>query len=77
MTQSTEQLTAAALALPPDERARLADQLLASLDTAEQSEIDAAQAAEAEWRIDEYQKGNIPTVPAEEVLRPRQPVSGQ
>ena len=73
MSQTTEEIIAAALKLPPESKAKLADELLASLDGPEQTEIDNAWAAEAERRIDEYETGGIKTIPADQVLRPRQP----
>jgi len=56
-----------ALELPASERAILAEQLLMSLDLAD-SKIDELWASEAESRIDEYEKGNIKTKSAQEVL---------
>jgi putative addiction module component (TIGR02574 family) len=73
MSQTTEEIIAAALKLPPESKAKLADELLASLDGPEQTEIDDAWAVEAERRIDEYDRGGIKTIPADQVLRPRQP----
>ena len=64
------EIVAAALGLPPETRAILADQLLDSLHTAEnQAEIDAAWRKEIEARIDAYDRGETKTYPAEEVLR--------
>ena len=73
MSQTTEEIIAAALKLPPESKAKLADELLASLDGPEQTEIDDAWAVEAERRIDDYDAGGIKTIPADQVLRPRQP----
>ena len=66
---SSDQITAAALALPPEAKARLAEQLLASLDAQDQGVIDAAWADEAERRIDALDRGDERTVPADEALR--------
>ena len=66
---TTDQITAAALALAPEEKAKLAEQLLGSLDGPDQKEIDAAWAEEAERRIDALDRGEERTVPAEEALR--------
>lgn len=49
----------AALSLPPDDRAQLADQLLASLGGENQEEIDAAWAEEAERRMKEIREGKV------------------
>ena len=56
-----------ALELPASERAILAEQLLMSLDLAD-SKIDELWASEAESRIGEFEKGNIKTKTAQEVL---------
>lgn len=69
MSQTTEDVIAAALNLPPESKARLADELLASLASAEQNEIDDAWAIEAERRIDEYDAGGMKTIPADQVFR--------
>jgi putative addiction module component (TIGR02574 family) len=49
----------AALALPPDARAELADILLDSLDQSLDPRISDAVAEEAERRIDEYESGEV------------------
>ena len=71
MTQTEDQIVSAALALPPEVKARLAEQLLDSLLPPEQKEIDEGWAKEAERRIKEYEAGNVTTIPADEVLKPR------
>lgn len=70
-----ESIEAQLLHLPPGERARLAELLLASLDAAaadaltdsEQAEIDAAWAAEADRRYAELENGTVAGIPAAEV----------
>ena len=59
-----------ALQLPPRERARLAQRLLASLDT-ESHDRDAEQIwlQEAERRLDELESGKVIGIPAEQVFR--------
>jgi len=57
----------AALALPDDEREKLADQLWESLDGAATSEAEQAWADEIERRIDEADAGQAKTVPWSEV----------
>ncbi len=69
MTDRGNQLLRDALELPPAERAELAERMLNSLDSVSQREIDAAWAAEVEDRIDAYDRGEMPTIPAEEVYR--------
>lgn len=58
-TSRYEELMKAALSLPPDDRAQLADQLLASLGGENQEEIDAAWAEEAERRMKEIREGKV------------------
>jgi putative addiction module component (TIGR02574 family) len=63
----------AALALPSDERAALAAELLASLDEGEDdlasdSEWDSAWGDELERRADEFDAARVEAVPADEVF---------
>lgn len=64
----TDEILRAALALPQEARAELADKLLLSLDDADQDEIDARWAREAEDRISAYDRGEILAIPGEEVF---------
>jgi putative addiction module component (TIGR02574 family) len=64
-----EELAEIALELPAESRARLAELLVESLDTAEPSDIDRAWAAEAKRRAEELQSGQAEPIPAEEALR--------
>jgi putative addiction module component (TIGR02574 family) len=61
-----QQIEAEALKLPPHERARLAELLIASLD--EEDEIARAWADEAERRYEELRSGAVQPIPAEEVF---------
>ena len=67
---TTDAITAAALALPPKERAALAETLLESLDF-DWSEVTYAKEwqQEIEDRIDAYQRGEMKVIPLDEVLR--------
>ena len=67
---TTEAITAAALALPPKERATLAETLLGSLDF-DWSEVAYAKEwqQEIEERIDAYERGEMKVFPIEEVMR--------
>jgi len=65
---STMELTARALDLPAKSRARLASQLLESIDARRQSRVDAIWAREVEARLDAYEAGDTKTIPAAEVL---------
>ena len=72
MVVNLNELRKAALALPPKSRAKLADELLQSLDkpkSAEQAEIRAAWISEAEDRYRAYKKGQVKAIPADEVMR--------
>ncbi len=56
-----------ALELSPSERADVAEKLLFSLDNPD-SEMDKLWAKEADNRVEEYNKGNLETISAEEVF---------
>jgi putative addiction module component (TIGR02574 family) len=67
-------LEAEALKLPPEERALLADHLLASLGA--QSEVEQAWVAEIERRLAEVEAGHVELVPVEQAIkRARQALS--
>jgi putative addiction module component (TIGR02574 family) len=66
---SNEQIVHEALALPAEKRAQLADQLLASLDSPEQGQLDQAWEEEIERRIDAYEAGQEKSRPIDEVIR--------
>jgi len=68
MTNDYDEIFSAALSLPPGSRAMLAEHLLQSLDASYQKEIDASWGAIAEKRVAEIDKGEVKTIPAEEVL---------
>ncbi|MBU6404229.1 MAG: addiction module protein [Proteobacteria bacterium] len=61
-----------ALGLTPANRARLAHELLESLDTLSPAEIDELWLDEAERRLKELDDGRVQLVPAEEVYRKAQ-----
>jgi putative addiction module component (TIGR02574 family) len=66
MSNQVEVLEAEAMKLSPEERARLADRLIASL--SEDAEIEEAWTAEVERRIAEIEAGRAPVVPAAEAI---------
>ena len=66
MARQLEVLEAEALNLSAEERARLADRLLASL--TQDGEIEEAWAAEVERRIAEIESGRAQTVPAADAI---------
>ena len=61
-----EQLEVEALNLPRDERARLAEALISSLD--EEAEIELAWQQEIRRRVAELDAGTVETIPAEQVF---------
>lgn len=69
MTTTLEQITEAARALPVVDRARLADDLVQSLDSESLTEIDKLWLDEAKRRRDEVREGIVKTVPGIEALR--------
>jgi putative addiction module component (TIGR02574 family) len=71
MSTDTASVFEAALSLPTEHRAALAERLLESLDPVseqERAEIDQAWAEEAEERIQAYRQGRIKTIPGDDVL---------
>ena len=63
MLENRDEIFRAALSLPQDARADLADKLLESL-----GEVDARWAKEAEDRILAYERGEIAAIPGDEVF---------
>ena len=63
-----EEIVSAALALPPDKQAMLAEHLLESLDVENQKRIDELWAEEAERRDKEIEDGVVTPIPGEEVI---------
>jgi putative addiction module component (TIGR02574 family) len=67
MTQEARDLLQKALALPENERAELAGNLLSSLDTTVDQDVDVAWQQEVVRRLNEVQSGKVKTIPWEEV----------
>jgi len=67
MTQEARELLQKALALPDNERAELAGNLISSLDATVDPDVDAAWQAEVMRRLREVQSGKVGTVSWEEV----------
>ena len=67
MTQEAHELLQKALALPENERAELAGNLISSLDTTVDPDVDAAWQQEVARRLDEVQSGEVKTVAWENV----------
>ena len=66
MPMAREELEARARQLPREERARLAEALISSLD--EEAEVERAWDEEIRRRLQELDAGSVETVPGEEVL---------
>ncbi|MCP4897788.1 MAG: addiction module protein [bacterium] len=63
-----EDVLSSALALSLEERARLAERLLQSLDDISEEEAEGLWLDEAERRIRDYRAGRVETISAEQVL---------
>lgn len=68
MQTTSEQIAEQALALPVDERAKLADRLVESLDPANDGVFHRLWAAEAIKRRDDVRGGRVQTVPGDQAL---------
>ncbi len=68
MPDLVAELSERAKVLPPEDRARLAEELLASLEESPSLEVDVAWDAEIKRRIAEVEAGTAELVPAEEVF---------
>lgn len=68
MSIPIEQIAEAALALPSDARALLADRLVESLDPLTDEDVRGAWASEALQRLDELRSGKVEAIPAHEAL---------
>ncbi|MDP2811292.1 MAG: addiction module protein [Rhodocyclaceae bacterium] len=67
MTNTAQELASQATKLPPSERLRLVETILATLDKPD-PEIGAAWAAEAEDRLAAYRRGELAAVDESEVF---------
>ncbi len=68
MSASSEEILQKALALPPQDRAQILERLLASFENPPDPALDELWAREAEDRLDAYDRGELGSVSAEEVL---------
>lgn len=68
MPNLVTELSQRARELAPEDRARLAEELLASLESGLEPEIDAAWDEELRKRIAEVERGAVKLVPADEVF---------
>jgi putative addiction module component (TIGR02574 family) len=69
MSHSIEQLESEAMNLSLEERARLANKLLLSLDAPSEEENLALWVAEAEKRLQELREGRAKEIPSDETFR--------
>ncbi|PSB24173.1 addiction module protein [Stenomitos frigidus] len=69
MINTFDEIIRAALTLPPDARAMLAEHLLSSLDAPDQAIVDAAWAEVVEQRLQDVQQGNVSPIPADQVFQ--------
>ena len=67
MADLVSELTERAKALPPEERARLAEELLATLDPGD-DDVEVAWDAEIRKRVAEVENGTVQLVPADEAF---------
>lgn len=68
MPDTAEELAQRARQLPLEERERLVDALLESLNAPAVAELDAAWAAEIEQRLAAYDRGEVQALSAEQVF---------
>jgi putative addiction module component (TIGR02574 family) len=69
MLHTQEDVLTWAMALPPDDRALLADRLLNSLDSPRRREINLLWADEAERRVQQIKNGEVIPLPGNEVIQ--------
>ncbi len=67
MAITCETLVNKALTLPPAEHVAVIDRLLSSLDEADQN-LDGLWAKEAEARLDAFERGEILSIPLDDIL---------
>jgi len=77
MPMTVEQIAEAAMNLPTEARAQLADRLVESLDAAELNRIDRLWGTEARHRLDEILQGKVETIPGDEALARARRAAGE
>ena len=68
MARPLDEIERDAIALAPEERAALAERLLATLDDGEDADAEEAWLAEAERRYQEYRAGRLKAAPADQAF---------
>ncbi len=69
MTQKSQVVLEEALKLSPNERAEVAEQLIASLEEAPDTAVEQAWQQEVQRRLQQVERGEVKTIPWEEVQR--------
>jgi putative addiction module component (TIGR02574 family) len=69
MTEKSQVVLEEALKLPPNERAEVAEQLIASLDEVPDTDVEQAWQEEIQKRLQQIERGEMKTIPWEEVQR--------
>ncbi len=69
MTQKSQVVLEEALKLSPNERAEVAEQLIASLEEAPDTAVEEAWQQEVQRRLQQVERGEVKTIPWEEVQR--------
>ena len=69
MTQKSQVVLEEALKLSPNERAEVAEQLIASLEEAADTAVEQAWQQEVQRRLQQVERGEVKTIPWEEVHR--------
>jgi putative addiction module component (TIGR02574 family) len=72
----TKDLIAEISDLPVDQRAKIADQILQTLN-APDPDIESAWIQEVEARVEEYEKGKVEMIPAREVFKSLRDITGK
>lgn len=68
MSEHFDEIVASAMKLPQEERVRLAEELIASLDEEIEPDVEEIWLAEAERRLNEFRSGKTCGVPAAEAF---------
>jgi len=69
MTDKSQAIVEQALKLSPTERAEVAEQLIVSLDEVPDADVEQAWQAEIQKRLQQIDRGEVKTIPWEEVQR--------
>lgn len=68
MSRTADEILNEAKTLSADDRARLAEELLRTIELPDQAEIDAAWAREAEDRLEKFRSGQTTAIPVEQAI---------